>query len=134
MPRRGRGRMLAAGLIACIPHVASPDGELTAPPSAPDYEYLRPGFKALEVLEELKVVHDRRGADCMSAIGHERFCSCLNDSLSLELSFSEYVVLITTVEGDSPALAPSKRRHRGEAMHLRDVCVERAYHGENAVH
>lgn len=113
---------------------ASADGEPPAPPSAADYEYLRPGFKALEVLEDLKAVHDRRGADCMSAVGHERFCSCLNDSLTLELSFPEYVVLITTLAGDADALPlpPAKQRHRDEALHLRDVCVAKAFHGRNA--
>lgn len=127
-------RLLLAGLIGCTVAAASADGEPPAPPSAADYEYLRPGFKALEVLEELKVVHDRRGADCMSAIGHERFCSCLNDRLTLELSFPEYVVLITTVEGDADRLSvpPAKQRHRDEALHLRDLCVAKAFHGRGA--
>jgi hypothetical protein len=112
--------------------IARADGESTAAPSASDYEYLEPGFKALEVLEDLKVIHERRGADCMSAVGHERFCSCLNNSLSLDLSFPEYVVLITTREGDAAALPlpPEKQRYRDEALHLRDVCVEKAFRGQ----
>jgi hypothetical protein len=133
-PHRARCCLLIAGLIGCTALAASADGEPPAPPSAADYEYLRPGFKALEVLEDLKAVHDRRGADCMSAIGHERFCSCLNNSLTLELSFPEYVVLITTREGDATAqpLPADKQRYRDEALHLRDVCVEKAFRGQDA--
>lgn len=133
-PGRACGRRLVAILIGCTALAARADGEPPSPPSAADYEYLRPGFKALEVLEDLKVVHDRRGADCMSAIGHERFCSCLNDSLTLELSFPEYVVLITDVDGDAAtaSLPPEKRRYRDEAVHLRDVCVAKAFHGRSA--
>ncbi len=133
-PHRARWHLLLAALIGSVAPAASADGEHAAPPSAADYEYLRPGFKALEVLEELKVVHDRRGADCMSAIGHERFCSCLNDRLTLELSFPEYVVLITTVAGDAGRLPlpPAKQRHREEALHLRDLCVAKAFHGRSA--
>ncbi|MEZ5444318.1 MAG: hypothetical protein R3F45_00840 [Gammaproteobacteria bacterium] len=133
-PPRARCRRLVAGVIGCMALAASADGEPPVPPSAADYEYLRPGFKALEVLEDLKVLHGRRGADCMSAIGHERFCSCLNDSLTLELSFTEYVVLITDVDGDAStvSLPPAKRRHRDEAVHLRDVCVAKAFQGRSA--
>jgi hypothetical protein len=111
---------------------AGADGGPSQTPSAADLRYLEPGFKALEVLEDLKVVHERRGADCMSAIGHEKFCSCLNNSLSLDLSFPEYVVLVTSLEGDTAALplAPEKHRFRDEARHLRDVCVNKAFPGD----
>lgn len=133
-PPRACRRLLAASLMGSVAFAASADGEPSAPPSAADYEYLRPGFKALEVLEDLKSIHDRRGADCMRAIGHERFCSCLNNSLTLELSFPEYIVLITRLDGDANPmpLVPAKRRYRDEAVHLRDVCVAKAFHGRGA--
>ena len=121
-------------LIGAAVLIARADGEPPSAPSASDFEYLEPGFKALEVLEDLKIVHERRGADCMSAIGHERFCSCLNNSLSLDLSFPEYVVLITTREDDATALLlpVDKQRYRDEALHLRDICVEKAFRGQDA--
>ncbi len=131
---RGQWLRLLSLLVGFPILTAGADGEPPAAPSASDYEYLEPGFKALEVLEDLKVVHERRGADCMRAIGHERFCSCLNNSLSLDLGFPEYVVLITTREDDATALPlpADKQRYRDEALHLRDVCVAKAFRAQDA--
>ena len=61
----------------------------------------------------------------MKAFGEKRFCACVNQRLSLELSFDDYIVLVTK-NADDPALTalPEKKRAMlKEATGVRDRCV-----------
>jgi len=92
------------------------------------YPDLRPGFKALDTLAELKAISDARNAACMKAFGDKRFCICLNGRLTLDLSFDDYIVLVTKT-ADDPAylsLPVEKRELLDEVTAVRDRCVHDA--------
>lgn len=89
-----------------------------------------PGFKALDTLAELKKISDERHAACLKSFAHERFCNCLNGRLSLDLTFDDYIVLLTKAR-DDPAyrLMPvEKQGLTGAAADARDQCMKKAFH------
>ncbi|HTT09221.1 MAG TPA: hypothetical protein VMH34_10585 [Gammaproteobacteria bacterium] len=88
-----------------------------------------PGFKALDTLAELKKISDERHAACLSSFGHQRFCNCLNGRLSLDLTFDDYIVLVTR-DGNDPAyrsMPPEKQQLAAAAADARDQCMKKAF-------
>lgn len=113
--------------IAIRPAVADGAAGSTPSASAPALRYqdLEPGFKALDTLAALKADSDARLAACMNAFGERRFCTCVNQRLSLELSFDDYIVLVTKTADDPAwmALPEKKRAMLKDATGVRDRCV-----------
>jgi hypothetical protein len=116
--------------IAVSPAVADDGAGSTPSASAPALRYqdLEPGFKALDTLAALKADSDARLAACMNAFGERRFCTCVNQRLSLQLSFDDYIALVTK-NADDPAwiaLPDKKRAMLKEATDVRDRCARDA--------
>lgn len=114
-------------LLAAVQAASAGDsGSPATPAPARRYEDLRPGFKALDTLAALKAQSDARQAACMKAFGERRFCVCLNGRLTLDLSFDDYIVLVTKTRDDPAwqALPAEKRGLADEAAAVRDRCVD----------
>jgi hypothetical protein len=88
-----------------------------------------PGFKALDTLAELKKISDERHAACLKSFAHERFCNCLNGRLSLDLTFDDYIVLVTRpMEDPAFRLLPvEKQGLAGAAADARDQCRKKVF-------
>jgi hypothetical protein len=73
----------------------------------------------------LKESWDRRLAACLDAFGHATFCTCLNNTLSLELTLDDYIVLVTRTKSDPiySSLPAEKQRLVDETLRARDKCV-----------
>jgi hypothetical protein len=86
---------------------------------------LSKGFQMLDTLRDLKAVSDQRLADCNTAIGDLIFCKCVNDRLTLELSFVDYVAMVTAHKDEitNTTLLADKIKYLDEARHVREVCA-----------
>lgn len=115
-------------IVACRTAVADNTVPDAPPPTGTQLEDLRPGFKALDTLAELKAISDARNAACMKAFGDKRFCVCLNGRLTLDLNFDDYIVLITKTTDDPVyrSLPVEKRDLLNEVTSVRDRCVHDA--------
>jgi hypothetical protein len=123
------GRYLLLCMMIAYGAARADDGAPQAAPGQGEGAVdLRPGFKALDTLAALKAASDARQAACLNAFGARRFCVCLNGRLSLDLSFDDYIVLVTKHADDPAWLSlPAKTRGlAGEARAVRDRCVDDA--------
>ncbi|GEM_PF-2624784 len=123
-----RAMTSAAFMLPLAFAVAAAGAAGTEPgPAAPTTD---PGFKVLDTLAELKKISDERHAACLKSFGHEQFCNCLNGRLTLDLTFDDYVALVTHNGGDPVyrALPVEKQKLAGAAAEVRDQCMKKAFH------
>lgn len=116
-----------AAVVASFVAAAQDAVEGGQPPATEDVPTQDPGFHALDVLASLKRASDERRAACLNAFGQERFCTCLNGRLTLDLSFDDYIVLVTRPQDDPGylSLPPEKQALIDEVRTVRDRCAGR---------
>ena len=117
--------ILLAGVVMAG-EAAGPENQPVARGGTPASD---PGFKALDTLAELKKISDERHAACLKSFGHKRFCNCLNGRLTLDLTFDDYIVLVTRTR-DDPAyrsLPEEKQKLADAAAGARDQCMKNAF-------
>lgn len=68
----------------------------------------------------------QRENDCMSAFGHQAFCSCLNKELHWVLGFDSYVRIVTATPDQLSAVPSDERQVVETAIRAREVCVRRS--------
>jgi hypothetical protein len=124
MVRRSTARLpalltfVAIASLAASPDSSRADGEVGNSAAIGD---LDAGFRAIDMIADLKRAHDQRLADCRAATGDERLCNCINSRLTLDLTYPEYLALST---GNAAAtVATGKRIHGGEAKQVRATCT-----------
>jgi hypothetical protein len=118
--------MLILSAANAVAEGTGPENQPVARGGAPATD---PGFKALDALAELKKISDERHAACLKSLGHERFCNCLNGRLSLDLTFDDYIMLVTKPKDDPNyrLLPEEKQGLAGAAADARDQCMKQAF-------
>ena len=121
---------IIVSVLLFVPAAADNAGSENQPVARGGTPATDPGFKALDTLAEFKKISDERHAACMMSFGHERFCNCLNGRLSLDLTFDDYIVLLTKDKNDPAYLSmlPERRKLAGAAADARNQCMKKAFH------
>lgn len=86
----------------------------------------------IQELKELK--HQQRLSTekeqmCVTAIGNEKFCSCIAAALPIDVGFERYVhvVVSTTEELQYDTLKPEERKSVDAARATREKCVKKGF-------
>lgn len=116
--------LITASLFGCTPTTPA-KADSSASSTSDAAVDLSTGLQVLDTLQDLKMISEQRLADCNSAIGDAAFCKCVNDRFTLELSFVDYVALVTShPQGDNNnSLSSDKLKYRDEAEHVREICA-----------
>ena len=81
----------------------------------------------LNELKALQKASSEKKAHCLSAIGQEKFCTCIAEGLPAEVSFEQYVhTVITPKEGlGYDGLTPEQKKSVDQTLATRDKCAEK---------
>jgi hypothetical protein len=113
---------LLAGVTSLQP-AARADGDAAASESF-DGRDLAAGFRAIDMLQDLKHAYDQRLADCNKATADARLCQCINNRLTLDLTYSDYLALSDrNATATLIAVDDDKRSRIAEARQVREVCT-----------
>ncbi len=97
-------------------------------------------MERLEALDEARALLDqmqglsgaatqRRYTDCLRAVGHEPFCSCLRDQSPFLASFENYVEVVTHTKDELgyDELEPDLQGMVDGLVDARETCVARSF-------
>lgn len=121
--------LIVATLTLATPVLPQEPPKAGQPLTKEQIERLEGGFNAREELDSLKKSMDaiirKRGINCIKAFGHDRFCKCLNENLSVGLTFQDYVGVITNTKDELNyvSLSTEQKKMVDNAIKTRDQCV-----------
>jgi len=83
----------------------------------------------IKLLKEQQNISDIKTEQCMKAVGREKFCTCVGNSLPRDISFEQYVhTLVTSKEALGYAgMAQEQKAVIDSALDVREKCVEKGF-------
>jgi hypothetical protein len=86
-------------------------------------------IQELKVLKEQQNISAAKAEQCMKVVAREKFCTCVGNSLPLDISFEDYVhTLITSNEALGYAGMTRDQKTVIDATRgVRDTCIEKGF-------
>jgi hypothetical protein len=107
---------------------------LAAPLHAQDdmQEQIKQLEQQIQELKELKARQDvgkEKAAQCMKAVGRDKFCTCLGENLPAAVSFEQYIHTMVTSKEELGygAMPPEQKKLVDATQETREKCVEKGF-------
>ncbi len=86
-------------------------------------------IQQLKALKEQQKLSDEKEQQCLKAMGNARFCKCVSEALTREVSFEQYVhFLVTPKEGlKYDTMSPESRQAVDTSIAAHDKCVDKGW-------
>ena len=83
----------------------------------------------LKALKEKQKFSAEKEEQCMKAVGREKFCKCLADGLSRDITFEQYIHTLVTPKSELgyENMTPVQKNTVEETLALREKCVEKGF-------
>jgi hypothetical protein len=79
--------------------------------------------EGLRTMHRLVTGMVEKEAQCMRAIGNEKFCRCIGAKL-LSMDFVQYVALVAKTDEEMDKLSPDEKKKVEVARKCRDLCLK----------
>jgi hypothetical protein len=79
--------------------------------------------EGLRTMYRLVMTALEKEAQCMRAIGNEKFCRCMGTKL-LSIDFVQYVELVAKADEEVDKLSPADKKKIEVARRCRDLCLK----------
>ncbi len=86
-------------------------------------------IQQLKALKEQQKQVDEKEQQCLKAVGNSKFCKCVSEALTKDVSFEQYVhFLVTPKEGlKYDTMPPESRQAVDTSIAAHDKCVDKGW-------
>lgn len=115
---------LFAAMLLATPVLAAQNDELLD-----KINRLEQQIQELKALKELQRVGAAKQEQCLKAVGREKFCSCLGESLPREVSFEQYIHTLVTPKEELgySGMTADQKKVVDTTIEVREKCVEKGF-------
>ena len=114
-------------LLFCVSFAASP--AFAQEDLQEKIRLLEQQIQEIKTQKLLQKITQEKSEQCMKAVGREKFCTCVGNSLPREVSFEQYVyTLVTSKETlDYAGITQEQKSVIDATIAVREKCVEKGF-------